>query len=1115
MPQEETIDRLKAFKSLDSIEQESIPKNKALSSLQQIEEEQKPPGLKFIAQETLKGAGQDLLEGVKETGRQVGGIAEGLMSAASGLASFVPSVAGGMIGLLTTQDPNKAEEISGAVAELGTYEPRTRLGQVYGNVFNSPFALLGKSMDWLAEKGAPGEPKTQSMIRLGAQTLLAITPLLKGRAKAYYESTAKPRIQNVLDRIGQGKDVSRYKIRETYKFIEKSQDLELENRISEKLKRDSRAKLTNEEIEYMANREVEGKPMYYKAKPGEMTKNIPDTETIPIPDKGKPPVLPEIPEGYKEISRNELLQRAKQGELKSTMKRQKALKVKDSMPKVERSYIEEIQNESAQITAKYPEKPPDIKEFQSGLNIRQAVHDLGVPTEALRRDFKSSVNMFRSPGRVLDVNEAGRRFYRSLAKNDTKKNSFLTREMNEFIKASEGISEGSVESSAVFKMRDNNLSIKRALSLPDEALTEMGFIPEEIKALRSNKASVNKLNTFFSKKFPYLLRLYGKKMLPEMVESKLWGASKKGMKDIRKALGRKKKGISDVEQQVFDLYNRKISNYITHIFDRQEMLDILRQRLRNLEKDRAKASPTEAQKMEVQGKRILTAIDNVENNSPLLYDILPQDVRFKFFETRKGMPGYQIDSVKAYKTYLHGLARKVFDEAGVKEAINYYGKLPEYIKPYAKWFIRDFMGYNERHFQTLASSIRSTQWMLKLGLNPRSAITNLTQQMNTIAEVGLKASVDGYKHAIRNTDNIRTKFIESGLPEEVEQVMMAERAAKYAPELESARKTIGYMFNKVEEGNRLHSFSTGYFRALKEGLPEELAIERGKDLVYKTQFRYGRVGMPRALRGGTGVLFQFWSYPIKQLEFLSHLWKNNKAGLIRWIALAEGSRQALDLAGLDLSPALGLGANYPAVFNMLEAITQGDKEGLRYWFKLSELGQGGILPYGFGPMVDFSKDFAKVLQGDMEFQDFSRRQLLPVTVQRVQQSTRAILEGVNEDGKFPIRNMKTGELQVYETLPQIISRVFLARPTVEKISSQEGYKAGLIKEGYTRLQQKISDLIVKGEIDKAMKIAIENKIPFSETSLEAAIERHYLTTEERALLNRAESMELYRQKVEK
>src|SRR3972149_5897171 len=117
--------------------------------------------------------------------------------------------------------------------------------------------------------------------------------------------------------------------------------------------------------------------------------------------------------------------------------------------------------------------------------------------------------------------------------------------------------------------------------------------------------------------------------------------------------------------------------------------------------------------------------------------------------------------------------------------------------------------------------------------------------------------------------------------------------------MDKLRRVLGFMFNKAEEYNRKHAFMTYYSKyenlgeteAIKradsfcftkififgvENLGETEAIKRAVEGVHKTQFQYGKVGMPKILRTPVGrVGLQFSSFSIKQIEFLQKLMKED------------------------------------------------------------------------------------------------------------------------------------------------------------------------------------------------------------------------------------------------
>jgi len=321
---------------------------------------------------------------------------------------------------------------------------------------------------------------------------------------------------------------------------------------------------------------------------------------------------------------------------------------------------------------------------------------------------------------------------------------------------------------------------------------------------------------------------------------------------------------------------------------------------------------------------------------------LPRNVRFRFFESRKGKAGYSFDAVKAYQTYLAGIAKKIYDEPAIRRVAELHKQLDPSLKPYNKWYIRRYMGWERHKLDDLAGAIASMQWMRTLGVNPRSAIVNLTQRMNTVVEVGEKYSIKGEVFGF--TKEGKRLFDETGIAKEVPTVLMEGTV----PEgMERVRAIVGYMFNKVELGNRRHAFLSRYLKDRAKGISEEQAIRNGIDTVHKTQFRYGKVGMPRILTGPVGRLaLQFWSYPIKQVELLTTWARNNPLKLIKFIAYAEGGNYTLNrFLGIDLSNALGFGITWGEALQAIQAVPEGDWKGFFRHLRLTfSVGEASCLP---------------------------------------------------------------------------------------------------------------------------------------------------------------------------
>ena len=93
--------------------------------------------------------------------------------------------------------------------------------------------------------------------------------------------------------------------------------------------------------------------------------------------------------------------------------------------------------------------------------------------------------------------------------------------------------------------------------------------------------------------------------------------------------------------------------------------------------------------------------------------------------------------------------------------------------------------------------------------------------------------------------------------------------------------------------------------------------------------------------------------------------------------------------------------------------------------------------------------------------------------------------------------------------------MLVAKPSVESREQREVRKISLSERMYRETQRKISSLINDGKIADAMKLSIKYKIPMSKQSILAEMKRRNLTSLERALMNKADSMKLFQEYLEK
>jgi hypothetical protein len=320
--------------------------------------------------------------------------------------------------------------------------------------------------------------------------------------------------------------------------------------------------------------------------------------------------------------------------------------------------------------------------------------------------------------------------------------------------------------------------------------------------------------------------------------------------------------------------------------------------------------------------------------------------------------------------------------------------------------------------------------------------------------------------------------------------------------MDDVRRVAGFMFGAVEKGNKKHALLTGYYESLRKGMDEATAMARGIAKADKTQFRYGRVNMPRALRGPVGVAFQFWSYPIKQLEFLGKLWKENPAKFFAWVAVSEGANKSTqDFLGTDLSSALGLGVNWGQLFTLVDNIAHGaDAKQILYQLKKVPSG-GGIFPYGLGPGISAGSGAVKLVTdllngADIDVADAA--QLVgPTTIFRAAQNYDAIKHGKDASGLYTVKSTRTGQPVYKETGADLAKRMLLGRPMTETKTILEGKLKQFKQKSYNDLVSEISDLYADGKIKEAFELMAQYKIRPTKQSIKAAFERKALTRAER------------------
>lgn len=399
--------------------------------------------------------------------------------------------------------------------------------------------------------------------------------------------------------------------------------------------------------------------------------------------------------------------------------------------------------------------------------------------------------------------------------------------------------------------------------------------------------------------------------------------------------------LSKKEMEALELLRSEIAYYMPHVgYDKGFLLEVSKDKLR-YEINAKTPNRTKIRELE-------ETIAKLEGGSITNFNWLPREVKLAYFEKRHGAQGYKMDAGIAFRSYLNGWLRKMYDEPFLQEANELYRQVSPELKPYAKGYIIDYMGWGKREsLGDVANFIKQFEWARTLGFVGRSAVSNATGILNTLAESTQHpmAAYEGLKKAM--TKKGHDEFKQSGLPSEIPMVQFSGEEGLFLKPTEKVRYYAGWLFNKVEFGLRSHAYQTGLELAKYKGLEGEDAYWSAVDTVHKTQFRYGRVGMPNAMRGWLGVFTQFSSYTVKQAELLYKWTREGEAGWAKlgvYMALAAGTKYGLQSMDIDISNAVGIGVRFGDVMTAMSKMSQGEwEEATKHW-QMAWAGGNGILP---------------------------------------------------------------------------------------------------------------------------------------------------------------------------
>ncbi len=429
---------------------------------------------------------------------------------------------------------------------------------------------------------------------------------------------------------------------------------------------------------------------------------------------------------------------------------------------------------------------------------------------------------------------------------------------------------------------NDKINIIDYLRTPDRVLEKIGFGDEAKQIRKSYEAYTKELPknidkiTEWSKEVPkesnekIFKYLDGQKIELSAKEEKVAGEIKNWLKEWATRL----KLPAD----------NQITHYITHIFDKE-----------------------------------LVKKEFDEDLAKLITERLPGQVYDPFLEKRLGAMGYKQDTWAALDAYVKRATRKANMDPALEAIRNKAGETLEMSKIETSQFkylqryinnvnmrpteldnlidntLKGIFGYKygTRPVTYLTKLLRQMTFRGMLGLNPGSALRNLSQGINTYAKLGEKHTVIGYAKLF--SPHARQEVIDSGIL--ADNFIQDRTLSSTKKAIEKVDKGLFALFDMAEKINRgaaylgaKSKYMAEHSKELSKGvsLMGETTIkdaeEYAKKIVRDTQFTFGSVDTPVALQNDiVKTLLQFQTYTVKQIEFLTEMAKNKEfLGLLRY-----------------------------------------------------------------------------------------------------------------------------------------------------------------------------------------------------------------------------------------
>lgn len=329
------------------------------------------------------------------------------------------------------------------------------------------------------------------------------------------------------------------------------------------------------------------------------------------------------------------------------------------------------------------------------------------------------------------------------------------------------------------------------------------------------------------------------------------------------------------------------------------------------------------------GQRIANYFPHISEKNGTI--ALPEDGVFvapsenPFHKHRAGNTDFTYDLLDALTVRASVGVRKAYMKPFVETVMPRLEELPENLKKYAESYMDVLLGRPRpitQRLDWLMGQISKNYtpgklgaWQMRLnlqyyrgllGLAYDTALKNLAQGSNTVAELGFKKVASGMFDMM--TSKGRDAFRQGGVLDDYLNVV--EQQANLLSKSKWTRAMDSVLFAPMkfsEYVNRGVAFNAGMAKAYDLGLRGQEAVAYAKFVVDKTQFRYGASNTSPYLQNPLGKTFmQFSTYPLKQSQLLMEWAKDpNKMKLARYLAFTGLVTGLGAAAGVNLAQMVG------------------------------------------------------------------------------------------------------------------------------------------------------------------------------------------------------------------